>query len=662
MQNEDDLRGLAKCIEFLRAISVLFLVLNIYWFNYHYFRQLHLTNEIVDKIFLNLQGTGIFDHVLYTKLCSILFLAIAAFGTRGVKAEKVTWTKINTLLLTGFCLFFFNSWLIRINTIVYIVTLSVGYVCMMVAGAYISRLFRHNLMEDVFNIENESFQQETSLIENEYSINFRSKFYYNKRWNEGSINVVNPFRGSIVAGSPGSGKSYCVVNQYIKQMLAKGYTMFLYDFKYPDLSVIAYNALLKNIDKYKAKPSFFTINFDDPRRSHRCNPLNPKFMVDIVDAYESANIIMLNLNRTWAEKQGDFFTESPIVLLASVIWFLRIYKNGKYCTLPHAIEFINRDYQRILPILISYDQLENYLSAFVDAWKAGAADQIQGQIASAKIPLARISSPALYWIMTGDDFTLDINDPEHPKVVTVGNNPDRQALYGAALALYTSRMLKLVNKKGKLKSGLIFDELPTLFVKFLDQVLATARSNRVAVLLGLQDFSQLDRDYSPKESKVIQNMVGNIFVGQVLGETAKILSERFGKILQQRQSVTINRNDKSSSINTQLDMMIPAAKISNLTQGYFVGSVADNFSEKIEQKVFHAEIIVDNEAVKQEESGYKPIPVIIDFTDSQGNDHMEETVQANFKKVKMEVKEIIESELERISKDPELCKLLPEKE
>lgn len=426
----------------------------------------------------------------------------------------------------------------------------------------------------------------------------------------------------------------------------------------PDLSEIAYNHLLKYADRYEVKPTFYVINFDDPRRSHRCNPINPNFMTDISDAYESAYTIMLNLNRSWIQKQGDFFVESPIILLAAIFWYLKIYDNGRYCTFPHAIEFLNRPYAQIFPILTSYPELENYLSPFMDAWESNAQDQLQGQIASAKIPLSRMISPALYWVMTGDDFSLDINNPKEPKILVVGNNPDRQNIYSAALGLYNSRIVKLINKKKQLKSSVIIDELPTIYFRGLDNLIATARSNKVAVCLGFQDFSQLTRDYGDKESKVIQNTVGNIFSGQVVGETAKNLSERFGKVLQKRQSMTINRNDKSTSISTQMDSLIPASKISNLTQGMFVGAVSDNFDERIEQKIFHAEIVVDSAKVSAEMKAYKKIPVIAEFTDNDGNDILRETIESNYRRVKQEIIALVESETERIKNDPELSRLL----
>lgn len=536
--------------------------------------------------------------------------------------------------------------------------LAAGYICLLTAGMWVGHLLKEHLMDDVFNEENESFMQETRLITNEYSVNLPTRFYYKKKWHDGWINVVLPQRGCIVVGSPGSGKSYCVINQFIKQQIEKGYALYCYDFKFPDLSLIVYNHLLKNKDKYKANVQFYVINFDDPRHSHRCNPINPTFMSDIADAYESAYVIMLNLNRTWIQKQGDFFVESPIVLFAAIIWYLKIYENGKYCTFPHAIELLNKPYSDIFTILTSYRELENYLSPFMDAWKGGAMEQLQGQIASAKIPLSRMISPSLYWIMSGDDFTLDINNPDEPKVLCVGNNPDRQNIYSAALGLYNARIVKMVNRKGKLKCSILVDEVPTIYFKGLDTLIATARSNKVAVCLGAQDFSQLVRDYGEKEARVIQNTVGNIFSGQVLGETAKNLSERFGKVLQQRKSVNMTREDTSTSISTQLDSLIPASKISNLSQGMFVGSVCDSFREKMEQKIFHCEIVVDDARVAAETKAYKPIPVITDFTGGDGKDHMREEIERNYYRIKEEVGGIIQKELRRIENDPNLKHLL----
>lgn len=665
MQQEDDLRALAKIMEFGRAVSIFLLVVHVYVYCYPSITAWHLNLEVIDRILVNFNNTtGIFNCILWSKLLAVLLLAVSCLGTHGVKGEKITWPKIYAVLVAGCALFFLNWWLLKLplphmaNTAFYIFTLTAGYLALLMSGLWMSRLYRHNLMEDVFNMENESFMQETRLMENEYSVNLPTRFYYKKRWNNGFVNIVNIFRACMVIGTPGSGKSYAIVNSYIRQLIAKGFAIYIYDYKFDDLSTIAYNSLLKNMDKYEVKPRFYVINFDDPRRSHRCNPINPEFMTDISDAYEASYTIMLNLNRTWIEKQGDFFVESPIILLAAIIWYLKIYKNGIYCTFPHAIELLNKPYSDLFTILTSYPELENYLSPFMDAWKGNAQDQLQGQIASAKIPLTRMISPQLYWVMTGNDFSLDINNPKEPKLLCVGNNPDRQNIYSAALGLYNSRIVKLINKKKQLKCAVIIDELPTIYFRGLDNLIATARSNKVGVLLGFQDFSQLTRDYGEKESKVIQNTVGNIFSGQVVGETAKTLSERFGKVLQQRQSVSINRQDVSTSINTQLDSLIPASKIANLSQGTFVGAVADNFDERIEQKIFHAEIVVDHTKISAEEKAYQKIPVINDFKDRNGNDIMMQQIQRNYDQIKADAQAIINEEMRRIKNDPELRKRL----
>lgn len=665
MAQEDDLRALGKIMDFLRAVSIILAIMNVYWYCYEAMRMWGVTIGVVDRILINFNRTGgLFHSILYTKLFSLLLLALSCLGTKGVKAEKMSWNRIWTVLAVGFFLFFLNWWILLLpisnlgNATLYIFTMTAGYICLLMGGLWMSRLLKHNLMEDVFNNENESFMQETKLMENEYSVNLPTRFYYKKKWQRGWINVVNPFRATIVLGTPGSGKSFAVVNNYIKQQIEKGYSMYIYDFKFSDLSTIAYNHMMNHQNGYKVKPQFYVINFDDPRRSHRCNPIHPDFMSDISDAYESAYTIMLNLNKTWVQKQGDFFVESPIILFAAIIWYLRIYKNGKYCTFPHAIELLNRRYEDVFPILTSYPELENYLSPFMDAWQGGAMEQLAGQIASAKIPLSRMISPQLYWVMSASEFTLDINNPEEPKILCVGNNPDRQNIYGAALGLYNSRIVKLINKKGQLKSSVIIDELPTIYFKGLDNLIATARSNKVAVCLGFQDFSQLVRDYGDKEAKVVINTVGNIFSGQVVGETAKTLSERFGKVLQKRQSISINRQDVSTSINTQMDSLIPPSKISGLTQGMFVGSVSDNFTERIEQKIFHAEIVVDTEKVKREESHYQPIPIINDFKDADGNDCMKQAIQDNYNQIKEDVKQIVKDELERIAADENLKHLI----
>ena len=588
-------------------------------------------------------------------------------GNRGVKDEKISWKHIAAAGGIGILLFYGNGWLLGMNVTttlraaLYTATLLAGFLGMLAAGLWSSRLLKNRMTDDPFNAENESFMQETRLLKNDDSFNFPTEFVFRRRRHSGWINVVNPFRASIVLGTPGSGKSYALINNYIKQAIEKGYALYVYDFKFDDLSLLAYNHLLRHLDAYPTRPRFCVINFDDPRRSNRCNPIAPEFMTDISDAYESAYTIMLNLNKTWIQKQGDFFVDSPIILLAAIIWYLKIYDGGRCCTFPHAVEFLNQPYEKIFPVLTSYPELENYLSPFMDAWRGNAQDQLQGQIASAKIPLSRMISPQLYWVMTGNDFSLDINNPASPKILCVGNNPDRQNIYSAALGLYNSRIVRLINKKGRLKSSIIIDELPTIYFRGLDNLIATARSNRVAVCLGFQDFSQLERDYGDKEAKVIFNTVGNIFSGQVVGDTARTLSDRFGKIVQLRESQSVSNENTTHSTNTQLDALIPPSKISNLTQGMFVGSVADNVDQPLPQKIFHARIELDSAAIQAEERRFVPIPQISSFLDEEGTDRMEEIIRENYYRIKEEVVQIVEREIRRIESDPDLAGLLPKK-
>ena len=667
MQQEDDLRSLESIIQFIRAVSCLFLLLNVYWFCYEWFSIHGLTHPTADRILLDFQRTtALFSYSVTTKLCAFVLLALSCYGTKSIRNENISRTHIAVAGAVGMLLFFFNDFLrflpvsSGIRAWSYMLTLLAGYLCLLAAGVWLGRLMNRHLADDPFNNENESFEQESRYLSNEYSVNLPTRYYFHGRWRRGWINVVNPFRATMVLGTPGSGKSYAVVNSYIRQHIEKGFSMYIYDFKFDDLSRIAYNHLLRHLDAYEVRPLFCVINFDDPRKSNRCNPIAPEAMTDISDAYESA-YIMLNLNKTWIQKQGDFFVDSPIILLAAIIWYLKIYDGGRYCTFPHAVEFLNKPYEKIFPILTSYPELENYLSPFMDAWKGGAQDQLQGQIASAKIPLSRMISPQLYWVMSGNDFTLDINNPEEPKILCVGNNPDRQNIYSAALGLYNSRIVRLINKKGKLKSSVIIDELPTIYFRGLDNLIATARSNKVAVCLGFQDFSQLERDYGDKEAKVIQNTIGNIFSGQVVGETSKTLSDRFGKIVQMRQSHSVSNDSVTTSTNTQLDALIPPSKIANLTQGMFVGAVSDNFDERIEQKIFHSEIVIDNAKVKAEEAAYVPIPEMTSFVDDTGQDCMDEIIQENYYRIKSDVERIVATEIARIEADPELSKLLPKK-
>lgn len=499
------------------------------------------------------------------------------------------------------------------------------------------RIINVNLSKDIFNDENETFPQEERKLENEYSINLPAKYQLKRKERNSWINIINPFRGSLVMGTPGAGKSYFIIRHIITQHIKKGFTMFLYDFKYDDLTKIAYNTLLNNSSQYTVKPKFFVINFEDLNRSHRCNPLDPASMWDITDAMESSRTFMLGLNREWIKKQGDFFVESPINFVTALIWFLKKYEGGVYCTLPHAIELAQVEYKFLFALLKTEPEIEVLINPFISAWQNEAYDQLEGQIASAKISMARLVSPSLYYVLSGNDFSLDLNNPVDPKIICMGNNPLKQQVYGAVLSLYISRTIKLVNQKNKLKCNLIFDEFPTIYFNNIDSLIATARSNKVATTLAVQDYSQLKKDYGREQAEVIMNIVGNILSGQVTGDTAKQLSERFGKIMQERQSITINSQDTSICKSTQLDFAVPASKIATLSSGEFVGLVADDPDNKIELKVFHNEIINDHQGIKEEEATYKELPMVRQIDSDM--------IMANYLNIKRDIDSIITKEL-----------------
>ncbi len=636
-------QALQKIIDFIRLLSIVILLFHFYFFCHKAFENWGFAFGIVDQISKSVSSTGIFSSIYLSKLITLGLLGISLIGARGKKDEKISLLLASGFVAAGLALFLPSHYILLLTTSVsvqggvYMGVTSLGYILILTGGTLLSRLLKFNLSRDIFNKLNESFPQEERLLENEYSINLPAAYTLKGQRRKSWINVINPFRSSLIIGTPGAGKSYFVVRHIITQHIKKGFTMFIYDFKYDDLSRIAYNTLLKNGRYYPILPKFYVINFEDLSRTHRCNPLDPATMEDITDATESSRTIMLGLNRDWIKKQGDFFVESPINFVTAIIWFLRKYDNGKFCTLPHVIELMQLDYPHLFKLLRSEPEIEVLINPFESAYRNEAMEQLEGQIASAKIGMARLSSPQLYYVLSGNDFTLDINNPKEPKIVCTGNNPQKQQIYGAVLSLYISRVIKLVNKKHQQKCSLIFDEFPTIYFNGIDSLIATARANKVATSLAVQDYSQLKKDYGRDQAEVIMNIVGNVISGQVVGETAKVLSERFGKIVQERESISINMSDTSVSRSTQLDSAIPPSKIASLSSGEFVGTVSDDPDQKIDLKVFHAEILNDHAAIRQEEENYKPIPAIRKIS------HYD--IEQNYFRIKRDIQQIIEAKL-----------------
>ncbi|RYZ51951.1 MAG: conjugal transfer protein TraG, partial [Sphingobacteriales bacterium] len=505
MNTGEDIQGLRKIIDFTRLLSIFILAIHFYISCYQAFLAWNWTADVTDKITGNIARTDLFAGLFRAKLASLILLMVSLVGVKGKKDEKIELRPILGYIVFGALLyfaavlcFFVPSILPSSKTLIavcYIGITCLGYLLILTGGGQLSRLLKDKFDTDIFNEENQTFPQEERLLENEYSINLPARYRLGKVVRSSYINVINPFRGLLVAGTPGAGKSYFVIRHIIDQHIRKGFSMFIYDFKFDDLSRIAYNKLLEYAGNYKVRPKFFVINFDDLNRTHRCNPLDPQAMEDITDATEASRTIMMGLNRDWIKKQGDFFVESPINFLTACIWYLRKYQDGRYCTLPHVIELMQSDYDPLFAVLQSCEQIKVLINPFVLAYRNNAMAQLEGQIASAKIGLARLSSPQLYYVLSGNDFSLDVNNPLEPKIVCVGNNPQKLQVYGAVLSLYISRMIKLVNQKGKLKSSLVFDEFPTIYFNNMDSLIATARSNKVSTCLAVQDFSQLTKDY-----------------------------------------------------------------------------------------------------------------------------------------------------------------------
>ncbi|WP_254412074.1 conjugal transfer protein MobC, partial [Dyadobacter diqingensis] len=572
MQTSENQQALGKILDMSRMVAIAVLILHFYYQCYAAFAGWKLVSAFSDRLLDNIIKTGLFSDFNKAKLIALCFLTLSLMGVNGKKKESLSVRSSLIYLGFGLAAYFLSCFILKAGLTVgilatlYMGAVCVGFVLIISGGTLLSRVIYLKInSNDIFNEQNETFPQEQRLLVNEYSVNLPARYRLKDKYHDSHINIINPFRGTLVVGSPGSGKSYFVIRHFINQHIEKGFSAFIYDFKFDDLSIIAYNAWLKCKGKYKVEPRFYAINFDDLSRSHRCNPLDAASMLDITDAAESARTILLGLNREWIKKQGDFFVESPINFLTAVIWFLRKYHDGAFCTLPHVIELMQLDYDKLFTLLRSEKEIEVLINPFITAYLNDAMEQLEGQIASAKIALARLSSPQLYYVLSGSDFTLDVNNPDAPKIVCMGNNPQKIQVYGAVLSLYVNRLVKIVNMKGKLKSSLIFDELPTIYLSGIDSLIATARSNKVATTLGIQDFSQLRKDYGKELADVIASITGNIISGQVTGDTAKQLSERFGKIMQDRTSYSINRSDTSISLSKQLDMAVPASKIASLS-------------------------------------------------------------------------------------------------
>lgn len=620
-----------KVYFFMLLASYTALGLNLYYFGHPFFAAAGLSGKAVRGVMRFLAGGGFFRSTFTTKSWAYLLMILSHIVRTG-KGRRTPWGVILPVLAAGTLLYFLYPLPGRdIVPGAYIITSLLGYAAGAWAVAMISR--RLTGFKEAGNDRLESWRQCERLMDTPDSVNLPILYKWKGKMRRGWANCINPFRGTMILGTPGAGKSFSIFNPFIRQSVEKGYVAMCYDYKYPDLTKIIYNEYLLRYPpvrnphreqgdgrpewvKAPDAPSFFFINFNDPRRSHRCNPIHPSYIKDPADSAEIADIVMKNVAPGTVEKE-DFFSMSAKVYLDCVINFLAIYKNGRYCTFPHVIELMSADYRKVFRILAGYPELETKIKPFAAALEAGAQDQLQGQIASATIPLNKMASPALYWVLSGDDFRLDLNNPGDPKFLCIGNDPDRQAIYGTALALFTSRIFKLINHKGKRKIMIFLDELPTIFIKGLDNLIATARSNKVAIVMGAQDKSQLVRDYSQKEADVIFNTVGNYFVGQVLGKTAEEMSRSFGREFREQQSQTLNIDSESIQRSFHQEEILPISTIETLSQGYFFGKTADNNDMVIDEKMFYGQVVIDVPGWLERRRHDQPIPVVTSFGDDE---------------------------------------------
>ena len=616
-------------------IGISILIIEIYYRCYGLFRHLGITHIYIDTIIAEIHAEGLLSESYTVKSVSFLIVCLPMLAKTG-HSTKIPYASIFILGIAGISLFFFPY----CGNIQYCLTSLAGLFVSAYAFALTGRkLHGIDICDDD---ERDTFKQCESPVKDKYFINLPTVYQYKGRLRHGWINI-NVFRATVVFGTPGAGKSFSVYNPVIEQMTRKGYAMFVYDYKFPDLTKVAYNELKANISNYDVKPKFYMLNFNDPRYSNRCNPLSPKYLTDPADTTEIAEVIMLNINKNAVERE-DFFSMSAKSYIDMLMWFLRIYQDGKYCTLPHVIELMGQDYKTIFKILHSYPELEVKIKPFVNALSGGAQEQLQGQIASAQIPLNKFISPTLYWILSGNDFDLDINNPDEPKIVCIGNEPKRQSIYGTTLAVITARMFKIINEKGKRHCGVLLDEVPTIFIKGLDNLIATARSNKVGIVLGAQDKSQLIRDYGEREANVIFNTVGNLLCGQVNGRTAEEVSRSFGKSWKKQHSQSESTDSETFSVSMQMQDVMPVNRIETLSQGEFVGKVADSYGHRIDQKFFAGTIDIDTAKFTEKAARWDEIPEITVFE----NTDYKTAVEQNYLKIKQDIINLIKAETQRL--------------
>lgn len=624
----------------------------------------HSNIPVLPKLLTSFSKIPFLFPPLNAKFAQMLLIVLIAIGTKPKKNQDINIVKsivfpiiVGLFLMFGALMFIpeatdpnqpmvlkpFNMY-----QLLYVGMSFMGVLITLVGADNISKIMKNKLGKDRWNIEEESFDQNREKIVTDYSINIPYLFYFKKKLNNGWINI-NPFRGTLVIGTPGSGKSFGVINPAIRQLVQKKFTLCIYDYKFPDLGKIAYYhyRLLKQNDK-SYKHNFAVINLNEVEKSKRVNPLKKEYINTLAEAQEMAEAIVSSLQKGGGSSGGGseaFFTQSAINFLASCIAFLANFENGKFSTLPHLLAFLNRSYKEIFDTLFSNEELHSLLSPFKSSYDNKAFDQLEGQVGTLKIFLSRLATKESFWVFSGDELDFKISNPENPTIIILASDPNTQDINSALYSVVLNRLLKLINSKGNLPSGIIADELPTIYIHKIDNLIATARSNKVAVLLGLQEIPQFKQFYKKEVADTITAIVGNILSGSARDKSTLDWLERvFGKVKQKSQSMSVNNNQTTISINEKMDNLIPAGKIASLKTGEMVGIIAqDEQNQTMEYKTsaINGKINLNMNEIKIEEENYLPLPTYYNFHNEDGVDKKNDVLITNFRKINKEVDFIV---------------------
>ena len=665
-------------------------------------------------------------NLVYSKLATVLLICITCIGTRNKKHLEFNAKRQVVLPLTaGLALLVLSVWLFNkpmgmqlytlpVNIILYMAASLVGVILVHIALDNISKFIKDGLMKDRFNFENESFEQCEELVENKYSVNIPMRYYYKGKFRKGWVNISNPFRGTWVVGTPGSGKTFSIIEPFIRQHSAKGFVMVAYDYKFPTLATKLYYHYKKNLKLGKVPKGckFNIINFVDVEYSRRVNPIQLKYINNLAAASETAETLLESLQKGKKEGGGgsdQFFQTSAVNFLAACIYFFcnyekepydkdgnRLYAEkrqdpetklwkptgvvrdrkdgnivqpaywlGKYSDMPHILSFLNESYQTIFEVLETDNEVAPLLGPFQTAFKNKAMEQLEGMIGTLRVYTSRLATKESYWIFhkDGDDFDLKVSDPNHPSYLLIANDPEMESIIGALNALILNRLVTRVNTgQGKnIPVSIIVDELPTLYFHKIDRLIGTARSNKVSVTLGFQELPQLEADYGKVGMEKIITTVGNVVSGAARSkETLEWLSnDIFGKVVQIKKGVTIDRDKTSINLNENMDSLVPASKISDMSTGWICGQTARDFvktktgtggsmniqeSEEFKTTKFFCKTDFDMKEIKKEEAGYVPLPKFYTFP---SREERERILYKNFVQVGQDVKEMIKDVLNK---------------